>query len=103
MPSLIEAHSRPALPHIAWLQEHDTGRAKSILNRGQGARLRVGDSALDVLDRDFGNARRLGQLGLLPADKRPGRTDLGRGDHSRNVCGGSALVNHDEPHVYFYP
>jgi len=78
---LPHPNARSSVSISAGIEEHNAGSFEGRLECSQCACPRVCHSALDILDRHFGDAGCLREIGLFPADQGTGSTNLGRFDH----------------------
>lgn len=78
------AYSSPQLhTNTALVDEFDAGGFEGFPQYFEGAFVRRPGFALEGADSRYADRAAVGQVYLLPFEKRAGRTALGRGDHVR--------------------
>jgi hypothetical protein len=91
---LFEPDASPAVAGIARVEEDKTGAVECLLNCSERASARIGPAPLQVLNRDFGQTRRPGQLDLCPIKQPAGRAYLFARNHSSRIVENARRNNH---------
>jgi hypothetical protein len=96
----LKPDASPAVADIARVEEDKTGAVERYLNCGERAGTRVGPTPLQVLYSDFGETRRLGELGLRPIEQPASGAYLPPRNHLRTIGEDARRNNHIDP-AYF--
>ena len=83
-----------AVASVARVEEDKTGAVECLLNCSERASARIGPAPLQVLNRDFGQTRRPGQLDLCPIKQPAGRAYLFARNHSSRIVENARRNNH---------
>jgi hypothetical protein len=88
-----------AVASIARVEEDKTGAVERFLNCGERADTRIGPTPLQVLYSNFGETRRLGELGLRPTEQPASSAYLSPRNYSYTIGEDARGDNHRLPYV----